>query len=94
MVDSLSFYFYFFSKGDLDSAVMELKGCNNKLATLKAERDASNGAFFPIFSVGSKHVPGDKVKDEQRDLQQMEVTLRELRVNVNSPSMVLKMGNS
>ena len=64
----------------MEVAVTELEDSNSKLATLKAERDATKGAFFPVFNIGSKHVPGDRVKDEQRDLRDMESTLRELRV--------------
>ncbi|KAE8720887.1 E3 ubiquitin-protein ligase BRE1-like 1 [Hibiscus syriacus] len=63
-------------KGELESAVAELQESNCKLAALKAERDATNGAFFPVLKLGSKHVCGDKVKDKHRDLHEMESALK------------------
>ncbi|KAL5794940.1 hypothetical protein ACOSP7_003534 [Xanthoceras sorbifolium] len=77
-------------RGELESAVTELEDSNSKLATLKAERDATKGAFFPVFNIGSKHVPGDRVKDEQRDLRDMESTLRELRDQASHRLLELK----
>lgn len=59
---------------------MELQESNCKLATLKAERDAAKGAFFPVLNLGSKHVSGDKVKDKHIDLHEMESALKELSV--------------
>ncbi|MBA0736206.1 hypothetical protein Gogos_009777 [Gossypium gossypioides] len=67
-------------KGELESAVAELQESNCKLATLKAERDATKGAFFPVLNLGSKHVSGDKVKDKHIDLHEMESALKELLV--------------
>ncbi|PPD79850.1 hypothetical protein GOBAR_DD23217 [Gossypium barbadense] len=67
-------------KGELESAVAELQESNCKLATLKAERDATKGAFFPFLNLGSKHVSGDKVKDKHIDLHEMESALKELLV--------------
>ncbi|KAI9182601.1 hypothetical protein LWI28_027086 [Acer negundo] len=77
-------------RGELDVAVTELEDSNSKLATLKAERDDTKGAFFPVFNIGSKHVPGDRVKDEQRDLRDMESTLRELRDQASHRLLELK----
>ncbi|KAK2650704.1 hypothetical protein Ddye_018193 [Dipteronia dyeriana] len=77
-------------RGELEVAVTELEDSNSKLATLKAERDATKGAFFPVFNIGSKHVPGDRVKDEQRDLRDMESTLRELRDQASHRLLELK----
>ncbi|KAJ4827632.1 hypothetical protein Tsubulata_008249 [Turnera subulata] len=73
-----SFVGVFLLEGELDTAVAELKDSNNKLATLKAERDATKGAFFPVLSLGNKHVGGDKIKDKLKDVQEMESTLKEL----------------
>ncbi|MFQ6654271.1 hypothetical protein Gotur_025332 [Gossypium turneri] len=67
-------------KGELENAVAELQESNCKLATLKAERDATKGAFFPVLNLGSKHVSGDKVKDKHIDLHEMESALKELLV--------------
>nr|CAN69177.1 hypothetical protein VITISV_024408 [Vitis vinifera] len=64
--------------GELESTVAELEESNCKLVTLKAERDAAKGAFFPILSLGSKNVAGDKARDKQKDLHDMEATLKEL----------------
>ncbi|GMJ15263.1 REDUCED DORMANCY 4, histone mono-ubiquitination 1 [Hibiscus trionum] len=66
------------AKGELESAVVELQESNCKLAALKAERDATNGAFFPVLKLGSKHGSGDKVKDKHRNLHEMESSLKEL----------------
>lgn len=64
----------------MESTVAELEESNCKLVTLKAERDAAKGAFFPILSLGSKNVAGDKARDKQKDLHDMEATLKELLV--------------
>ncbi|KAK3195140.1 hypothetical protein Dsin_026450 [Dipteronia sinensis] len=77
-------------RGELEAAVTELEDSNSKLATLKAERDATKGAFFPVFNIGSKHVSGDRAKDEQRDLRDMESTLRELRDQASHRLLELK----
>lgn len=66
--------------GELESTVAELEDSNHKLATLKAERDAAKGAVLPILNVGSTQVASDKVRDKQKDLQDMESTLKELLV--------------
>ncbi|GLU00395.1 hypothetical protein SLE2022_177700 [Rubroshorea leprosula] len=77
-------------KGELDSAAAELEESNCYLAALRAEKDATKGAFFPILNVGSKHVAGDRVKDRQRDLQDMESTLKELLDQSSSRLVELK----
>ncbi|OMP00714.1 Zinc finger, RING-type [Corchorus olitorius] len=71
-------------KGELESAVAELQESNCKLASLKTESDATKGAFFSVLNLSSKHVVGDKVKDKQRDLQEMESTLKELLEQASS----------
>ncbi|TYG93169.1 hypothetical protein ES288_A11G088900v1 [Gossypium darwinii] len=65
-------------KGELEIAVAELQVSNCKLATLKAERDATKGAFFPVLNIWGKPVAGDKFKDKHRDLQEMESALKKL----------------
>ncbi|PPD69843.1 hypothetical protein GOBAR_DD33273 [Gossypium barbadense] len=65
-------------KGELEIAVAELQVSNCKLATLKAERDATKGAFFPVLNIWGKPVAGDKLKDKHRDLQEMESALKKL----------------
>ncbi|XP_043715889.1 E3 ubiquitin-protein ligase BRE1-like 1 isoform X2 [Telopea speciosissima] len=64
--------------GELECTFAELGESNSKLATLKAQRDAAQSAFFPVLNVGGRHVAGDKARDRQRDLQDMEATLKEL----------------
>jgi E3 ubiquitin-protein ligase BRE1 len=51
------------------------------LATLKAERNATKGAFFPVLNLGSKHAAGDQVRDKQKDLLEMESAVKELLVS-------------
>ncbi|XVF33575.1 hypothetical protein REPUB_Repub17cG0180000 [Reevesia pubescens] len=77
-------------KGELESAVAELHESNCKLATLKAERDATEGAFFPVLNLGGKQVASDKVKDKYRDLQEMESALKELLEQASSRLTELK----
>lgn len=67
-------------EGELESALAELQESNCKLATLRVEKDATKGVFFPVLNLGSKHVTGDKAKDKQRALQEMESTLKEMLV--------------
>ncbi|RVW20060.1 E3 ubiquitin-protein ligase BRE1-like 1 [Vitis vinifera] len=78
------------SQGELESTVAELEESNCKLVTLKAERDAAKGAFFPILSLGSKNVAGDKARDKQKDLHDMEATLKELLDQSSSRLLELK----
>ncbi|KAG8477332.1 hypothetical protein CXB51_030874 [Gossypium anomalum] len=65
-------------KGELEIAVAELQVSNCKLATLKAERDATKGAFFPVLNIWGKPAAGDKFKDKHRELQEMESALKKL----------------
>lgn len=66
--------------GELESMVSELEENNHKLATLKVEKDAAKGAVLPVLTVGNTHIPNDKIRDKQKDLQDMESTLKELLV--------------
>nr|GMD77663.1 E3 ubiquitin-protein ligase BRE1-like 1 [Ipomoea batatas] len=65
-------------RGELEKTIADLEESNRKLAILKAEKDVTKGAFFPVLNVGNKHVAGDKVRDKQKDMQDMESTLKEL----------------
>ncbi|KAL9245255.1 hypothetical protein vseg_018929 [Gypsophila vaccaria] len=65
-------------QGDLDSTIRELEDCNQQLAALKAEKDVTTGAFFPVLSMGNKHVGSDRATDKQKDMQEMESRLKEL----------------
>lgn len=77
-------------KGELESAVAELRDSNSKLATLRAERDATKGAFFPVLNLGNKHIGGDKVNDKQKDVKEMESTLKQLLDQSSSRLLELK----
>ncbi|KAJ6391015.1 hypothetical protein OIU77_025091 [Salix suchowensis] len=77
-------------KGELEIAVAELQDSNCKLETLKAERDATKGSFFPILNLGSKHIGGDKVRDKQKDLQETESAVKELLDQASSRLQELK----
>ncbi|KAF5744281.1 Histone ubiquitination proteins group [Tripterygium wilfordii] len=65
-------------KGELGIMVAELEDSNRKLGALKAERDATKGAFFPVLNSGSKHVSNDRVRDKKKDMHDMECALKEL----------------
>ncbi|KZV49042.1 hypothetical protein F511_10993 [Dorcoceras hygrometricum] len=65
-------------RGELESTIADLEGNNRKLAILKAERDVAKEAFFPVLNRGNKQPTGEKVSDKQRDLHDMESTLKEL----------------
>uniref|UniRef100_A0A7N0UII9 E3 ubiquitin protein ligase n=1 Tax=Kalanchoe fedtschenkoi TaxID=63787 RepID=A0A7N0UII9_KALFE len=64
----------------LQNTVKELEDINFKVASLQAEGDATKGAFIPLLDMISKHVYGDRARDKQKDLQDMESMLKELMV--------------
>ncbi|KAK6162595.1 hypothetical protein DH2020_002436 [Rehmannia glutinosa] len=66
------------SLGELESTIAELEESNRRLAILKSERDVAKGSFFPVLNRGNKQVTSDKSRDNQRDLQDMESTRKEL----------------
>lgn len=68
------------SEGELETTIAELDESNHKLETLKAQRDAAQGGSFPILNLGSKPGAADKTRDKQKDLQDMELALKELLV--------------
>ncbi|KAL0720488.1 hypothetical protein Bca4012_035087 [Brassica carinata] len=77
-------------RGELEDEVVELQQCNGDLSALRAERDATAGAFLPVLSPGSKLASSDKTRDKQRDLQDMEGVLKELTVLASSRLQELK----
>ncbi|GMH00632.1 hypothetical protein Nepgr_002471 [Nepenthes gracilis] len=77
-------------RGELEGTIRELEGSNQKVDALKAEKDATKGAFFPVFNLLSKHVAGDRVGDKQKDLQDIESTLKELTDQSSSRLQELK----
>ncbi|MCL7042933.1 hypothetical protein MKW94_025102 [Papaver nudicaule] len=64
--------------GDLESTIRELEESNSQLATLKVQKDASRGLPIPVLNFGNKHVSVEKTRDKQKDIQDMECTLKEL----------------
>ncbi|ESQ39129.1 hypothetical protein EUTSA_v10001306mg [Eutrema salsugineum] len=77
-------------RGELEDEVVELQQCNGDLSALRAERDATAGAFFPVLSPGNNIATSDKARDKQRDLQDMESVLKELTVLASSRLQELK----
>ncbi|KAL1314887.1 hypothetical protein HN51_041699 [Arachis hypogaea] len=77
-------------KGELERILAELEESNSKLLTLKAERDSAKGAVLPVLNVGTAHVASDKVRDKQKDLQDMESTLKDLLDQGSSRLVELK----
>lgn len=66
--------------GELEKIVAELEEINNNVAVLQA--GAAKGVFFPLLSLGNKHVACEKVMDKQVDLQELESILKELQVQL------------
>ncbi|CAN8286415.1 unnamed protein product [Cochlearia groenlandica] len=77
-------------RGELENEVVELQQCNGDLSALKAEKDATGGAFFPVLSLGNKLSTGDKGMDKQRNLEDMESVLKELTILASSRLQELK----
>ncbi|KAK6918627.1 Zinc finger, C3HC4 RING-type [Dillenia turbinata] len=65
-------------RGEFEITIGELEESNQKLVALKSERDAANNAVFPVLSLGNKQVTGDRARDKQKDLQDMESALKDL----------------
>ncbi|XP_073030529.1 E3 ubiquitin-protein ligase BRE1-like 1 isoform X1 [Primulina eburnea] len=65
-------------RGELESTIADLEENNRKLAILKAERDVAKETFFPVLNRGNKQPTSEKVRDKQKDLHDMESTLKEL----------------
>lgn len=76
--------------GELESTIAELDESNRQLETRKAQRDAAQGGSFPILNFGSKLVAGDKTRDKQKDLQDMELALKELSDSASNRLLELK----
>ncbi|KAM5554572.1 E3 ubiquitin-protein ligase BRE1-like 1 [Rosa sericea] len=75
-------------KGELETTLGELEENNRQLASLKAERDSTKGATFPILNFLNK--PVDRARDKQKDLQDMESTLKELTDQASCRLMEIK----
>lgn len=85
----MCFHFFFICYAvELESAVAELEESNSKLMELRAERDAAKRAGFPVLNLAGKHSGSGKVRDKQKDLRDMESSLKELKV-IPPPSFSL-----
>lgn len=76
-------------KGELETTLGELEENNRQLATLKAERDSTKGASFPVLNF-LNNKPVDRARDKQKDLQDMESTLKELTDQASCRLMEIK----
>jgi hypothetical protein len=67
---------------ELANAVAELEESNHKLAVLKAQGDTTHGTpiFFP--TLGNKNMPGDNLRDKQKELQDLEACHKEFTVSI------------
>lgn len=75
----INFHFIYY-EGELERTIADLDESNSKLAILKAEKDAAKGVHFPVLNLGNKHTGNDKARDKQRDMHDMETTLKEYLV--------------
>ncbi|KAG9452990.1 hypothetical protein H6P81_005894 [Aristolochia fimbriata] len=75
---------------ELESTIAELEESNRKLATLKTQKDAPRGSYFPMFNLGSKFVAADKARDKEKDLQDSETLLKELLNSTSSRLLELR----
>ncbi|KAL6129097.1 hypothetical protein ACLB2K_072450 [Fragaria x ananassa] len=75
-------------EGELETTLGELEENNRQLAILKAERDSTKGATFPVLNFLNK--PVDRARDKQKDLQDMESTLKELTDQASCRLMEIK----
>lgn len=65
---------------ELESTVAELEASNRSLAILKAENDATKGAFFPVLNLTNRALGNDKARDKNKELRDLESALKELLV--------------
>ncbi|GJN03216.1 hypothetical protein PR202_ga20633 [Eleusine coracana subsp. coracana] len=63
---------------ELTSAVAKLKESKHKLAALKAQGDSKQGTPILVATLGNKNATVDKVRDKQRELQDLQATHKEL----------------
>ncbi|KAJ6835519.1 E3 ubiquitin-protein ligase BRE1-like 1 [Iris pallida] len=64
---------------DLSETIAELEESKCKLATLKAQKDTAQGTPFLFPTLGDKQAGADKVRDRQKELQDLESTLEEMK---------------
>ncbi|KAJ8499666.1 hypothetical protein OPV22_010218 [Ensete ventricosum] len=69
---------------ELANTVSELEESNRRLTVLKSQKDTAQTTRFLFQTLGNKPVGADKVKDVQKDMQDMEFYLKELTDLVSS----------
>ncbi|WOL06239.1 hypothetical protein Cni_G14971 [Canna indica] len=69
---------------ELASTVAELEESNRTITVLKLQKDSTQNTRCLFPTLGNKPVGGDKVKDVQKDVQDMESSLKDLKDLVSS----------
>jgi len=65
---------------ELTRAVAKLEETKHKLAALKVQGDNKQGTPILVPTLGNKNATAEKVRDKQRELQDLEATHKELMV--------------
>lgn len=73
-----------FCEEELANTVSELEESNRRLTVLKSQKDTAQTPRFLFQTLGNKPVGADKVKDVQKDMQDMEFYLKELMVDIDT----------
>lgn len=73
--------------GELASTMSELEESNSKLASLKAQKDGSKVAPILKSKLGNKQSGVDMTRYEQKEIQDMESSLKEFKILVTSRIM-------
>ncbi|KAL9259499.1 E3 ubiquitin-protein ligase BRE1-like 1-like protein [Drosera capensis] len=77
-------------RGELESVGEELHESNQKVAALKAEKEATKGGFFLDMNHGSRSVADERAVDKQKEVQDMESAVKELMDSSSSRLLELK----
>ncbi|GAB2224302.1 hypothetical protein Drorol1_Dr00005055 [Drosera rotundifolia] len=77
-------------RGELESVGKELHESNQKVAALKAEKEASKGGFLLDMNHGSRSVADVRAEDKEKEVQDMESALKELMDSSSSQLLELK----
>lgn len=83
--DKITQAFYVFPE-ELTSAVSKLEETKHKLTALKAQ--GKQGTPILVPTLGNKNAAAEKVRDKQRELQDLEATHKELMVCSDLQSIV------
>ena len=72
---------------ELTRAVAKLEKTKQKLAALKIQGDNKQGTPILVPTLGNKNATAEKVRDKQRELQDLEATHKELMVCIELQSI-------